>query len=170
MSQPTEPSPTAEIPDPAVGAIIWTDLTVPDAAVVRDFYAGVVGWTAHEHPMDGYSDYLMATEDGDPVSGICYRRGPNADAPPVWLIYVRVADLDASLAAVVAGGGTVLDEPRQGFAVITDPAGASLALFDPNHPTAEEGEHEHDGSETETDTGHGHGHGHDDDHGHGHGH
>lgn len=163
MSQPSEPPQSEEIPDPAVGAIIWTDLTVPDAAGVRDFYAGVVGWTAHEHPMDGYSDYLMATEDGDPVSGICYRRGPNADAPPVWLIYVRVADLDASLAAVVAGGGTVLDEPRQGFAVITDPAGASLALFDPNHPTADETEHEHDHQHDSE-------HGHDDGHGHGHGH
>jgi uncharacterized protein len=160
MSEPSDSQPTDQIPDPAVGAIIWTDLTVPDAGGVRDFYAGVVGWTPHEHPMEGYSDYLMATEDGDPISGICYRRGPNEDAPPVWLIYVRVADLEASLAAAVAGGGTVFSGPRQGFAVITDPAGASLALFDPNHPTAVD--HDHDDE-------HDHGHGHDDDHGHGHG-
>jgi predicted enzyme related to lactoylglutathione lyase len=159
MSELSDSQPADEIPDPAVGAIIWTDLTVPDAAGVRDFYEGVVGWTPHEHPMEGYSDYLMATEDGDPISGICYRRGPNADAPPVWLIYVRVADLEASLAAVVAGGGTVLSGPRQGFAVITDPAGASLALFDPNHPTAEDAQHEHEHG----DDGHGHA-----DHGHGH--
>jgi predicted enzyme related to lactoylglutathione lyase len=163
MSQPTDPQPTDEIPDPAVGAIIWTDLTVPDAAGVRDFYEGVVGWTAHEHPMEGYSDYLMATEDGDPISGICYRRGPNEDAPPVWLIYVRVADLEASLAAVIAGGGTVISGPRQGFAVITDPAGASLALFDPHHPTAEDADHEHDDDEHD-----GHGHSHDGGHGHNH--
>jgi len=163
MSQPSDADPTDEIPDPAVGSIIWTDLTVPDASGVRDFYEGVVGWTAHEHPMEGYSDYLMATEDGDPISGVCYRRGPNEDAPAVWLIYVRVADLEASLTAVVTGGGTVVSGPRQGFAVITDPAGASLALFDPNHPTAEDADHEHGNDE------HGHGHGHDE-HGHGHGH
>jgi predicted enzyme related to lactoylglutathione lyase len=161
MSQPSESQPSNEIPDFAVGSIIWTDLTVPDAAAIRDFYTGVVGWSAEEHPMHGYSDYMMATEDGDAISGICYRRGPNESAPPVWLIYVRVADLDASLAAVVAGGGTVISGPREGFAVITDPAGASLALFDPNHPTVEEAEHEHDDE-------HGHGHGHDDGHGHGH--
>jgi len=169
MSQPSDSQATDEILDPAVGAIIWTDLTVSDAAGVRDFYQGVVGWTPHEHPMEGYSDYLMATEDGDPISGICYRRGPNEDAPPVWLIYVRVADLEASLAAVVAGGGTVLNGPRQGFAVITDPAGASLALFDPHHPSAAEDD-EHEGHDSGDDQGHGHGHGHDDGHGHAHGH
>jgi len=157
MSQPSDSQPTDQIPEPAVGSIAWADLTVPDAAGVRDFYAGVVGWTAHEHPMGGYSDYLMATEDDEPISGICYRRGPNEEAPPVWLIYVRVADLDVSLAAVVAGGGTVLSGPRQGFAVITDPAGASLALFDPHHPTVDD----HDDDDE-------HGHGHDDEHGHGH--
>jgi predicted enzyme related to lactoylglutathione lyase len=105
----------------------------------------------------------MATQDGDPISGICYQRGPNEDAPPVWLIYVRVADLEASLDAVLAGGGTVLSGPRQGFAVVTDPAGASLALFDPRHPTAEDADHEHEG--------HGHeGHDHEGHEGHGHGH
>jgi hypothetical protein len=83
------------------------------------------------------------------------------------LIYVRVADLEASLAAAIAGGGTVFSGPRQGFAVITDPAGASLALFDPHHPTAvdqdDDDEHGHGHDE-----GHGHGHGHDEGHGHGH--
>ena len=29
-----------------------------------------------------------------PVSGICHARGSNADLPPVWLIYITVADLE----------------------------------------------------------------------------
>lgn len=30
---------------PPLGAVAWVDLTVDDAPKVRDFYAGVVGWT-----------------------------------------------------------------------------------------------------------------------------
>lgn len=30
---------------PEIGAVGWFDLTVEDAESVRDFYAGVVGWT-----------------------------------------------------------------------------------------------------------------------------
>ena len=29
---------------PPVGTVAWTDLTVPDAEGIRDFYARVVGW------------------------------------------------------------------------------------------------------------------------------
>ena len=50
-------------------------------------------------------------------------------------MYVRVADIDASIAACEAGGGKVLDGPRalsgERFCVIEDPAGACLALFGP---------------------------------------
>lgn len=156
-----------ELPEPPVGAIVWTDLTVPDGAAIRDFYAAAVGWEPNDHDMGDYNDYLMATAEGDPVAGICYRRGPNIDAPPVWLVYVRVADLDDSLAAVRARGGSVVDGPRSGFAVITDPAGAHLALFDPHHPSADD--EEADAADAQ---GHGHSHGHDGsgDHGHGHSH
>ena len=33
-------------PRPPVGTIGWTDLTVPDADGLRDFYSAVVGWGA----------------------------------------------------------------------------------------------------------------------------
>jgi predicted enzyme related to lactoylglutathione lyase len=128
-------------PEPPVGAIVWTDLTVPDAAEVRDFYTDVAGWRAHEQPMaGGYTDFIMSLPDGEPVGGICYRRGPNAAVPAAWLPYVRVADLDEALGRVRARGGRVIDGPRTGFAVVADPAGAHVALFDPQHPTAVEQE------------------------------
>ena len=34
-----------ELPKP--GSIVWSDLTVPNAEAVRDFYARVTGWSAH---------------------------------------------------------------------------------------------------------------------------
>ena len=118
----------------AVGMIGWVDLTVPDADRLRDFYAAVTGWVPQPLSMGDYSDYVMATpESGTGVAGVCHARGQNAAIPPVWLVYIVVADLDASLAACRAGGGEVLLGPKSAggaarFAVIRDPAGAVCAL------------------------------------------
>ena len=118
---------------PALGSMAWLDLSVPDAAAVRDFYATVVGWTPTPTPMDGYEDWTMAGPDGDAAAGICHARGENAGLPPVWIPYFAVADLDASLAAATAAGGVVVTGPHRdgasGYAVVTDPAGATFAVF-----------------------------------------
>jgi predicted enzyme related to lactoylglutathione lyase len=115
-----------------LGTIGWFDLTVPNAVEVKDFYSAVVGWTAAETPMGDYADFTMAGPGG-PVSGICHARGANAKLPPMWLIYLYVADLDASLAACKERGGELISGPSSygdaRYAVIRDPAGACCALF-----------------------------------------
>jgi uncharacterized protein len=119
------------------GRIGWFDLTVPDAVAVRDFYHNVVGWTSTEVDMGGYSDYCMnLPAGGETITGVCHARGVNATLPPVWLLYITVADLEESLRQCEALGGQVRNGPRslgpQGrFAVIADPAGAVVALFEP---------------------------------------
>lgn len=122
---------SAPLPPP-LGTPAWFDLTVPDADRLRDFYASVVGWTPSPINMDGYSDYVMSNPQGDGVAGVCHARGPNAKLPPMWLIYVSVADLAKALAQVRELGGAVIDERNMGgnaFAVIRDPAGAHMALM-----------------------------------------
>lgn len=119
-----------------VGTIGWLDLTVPDAAKVRDFYAAVVGWAISEVPMGEYSDYCMHPAGGEPVAGVCHARGANAGLPAAWLMYVSVADLPASLAKCMEHGGEVLTPVRSMgdygvMAVIRDPAGAVCALIQP---------------------------------------
>jgi predicted enzyme related to lactoylglutathione lyase len=117
------------------GSIGWMDRTVAHATHVRDFYASVVGWGHESLSMGDYDDYGMTIEDGTWVSGTCHARGENADLPPQWLMYVIVADLDASLAAVQANGGERVTrihgnlETDGGFCVVRDPAGAVLALM-----------------------------------------
>ena len=65
---------------PRVGEIGWTDLTVPSAPTVRDFYVGVVGWKTQDVQMGDYSDYVMtAPASGQGVAGVCHARGVNAD-------------------------------------------------------------------------------------------
>jgi uncharacterized protein len=119
---------------PAVGTIGWIDLTVANAVEVRDFYQAVTGWSAKEVPMAGYSDFCMLpAADAAPIAGICHARGPNADIPPQWLIYITVADIDASIARAVERGGTVVVGPKalgsSRFCVIRDPAGAIAGLY-----------------------------------------
>jgi predicted enzyme related to lactoylglutathione lyase len=113
------------------GTIIWRDLTVPDAEAVQRFYASVVGWRAE--PFEGDFN-MLAPGDAAPVAGICFARGPNANLPPVWLMYVAVADLEESLRAVQEGGGALVEGPRGSpagrFCVIRDPAGACIALYE----------------------------------------
>jgi predicted enzyme related to lactoylglutathione lyase len=120
---------------PRVGTIAWTDLTVPDAATVRDFYAKVVGWRHKPVDMGGYDDLnMLPPSDGGPIAGICNARGANADLPPQWLNYIVVADLDESIRNCRELGGSVIAGPKtmdatSRYCVIRDPAGAVVALF-----------------------------------------
>jgi len=131
-----------------IGSIGWADLTVPDAPKLRDFYKEVVGWESEDFEMEDYSDYVMKTAPtGRPVAGICHAKGPNANLPPQWLVYITVADMTASAKACEELGGELLT-PVQGvdgqgkFCVIKDPAGAIAALFEPA-PHDHDHEHEH---------------------------
>ena len=129
---------------PRYGSIIWTDLTVPQAETIRDFYAGVGGWTFAPVSMGNYADFQMnAPATGEAVAGICHTRGVNAGLPPQWLVYISVEDIDACAKRCRNLGGTIVIEPRPmgvhgRFCVIKDPAGAVAALFSPSKITASE--------------------------------
>ncbi len=120
---------------PAPGTVVWTDITVPEARHLRDFYANVVGWNHEEVRMGDYADYNMIPPgDDEPAAGVCHARGPNAAIPPFWMIYVQVEDLTRSIDACQSGGGTVIDGPRSmgqnRLCLIRDPAGAYLGLVE----------------------------------------
>ena len=76
----------------------------------------------------------MAPKDGDAVAGVCHARGGNANVPPVWLIYVTVESVEASIEACVTKGGAVVHGPRnvsgKPCAIIRDPAGAMMAIIE----------------------------------------
>jgi predicted enzyme related to lactoylglutathione lyase len=121
---------------PPVGTIVWTDLTVPQAESLRDFYGTVVGWSHEPVSMGSYNDFSMVPPNSQtPVAGICHARGVNEHLPPVWMVYIMVEDLEESLERCRELGGSVLGDPRavgnQGrYAVIRDPAGAVVGLYE----------------------------------------
>ena len=117
-----------------IGKIGWIDISVDDATGLRDFYSDVVGWKSEDVSMGDYADYSMTMPGtGDVVTGICHARGTNADLKGGWLVYITVADVQASAAACVANGGKLIVEPRSlaggQFCVIEDPSGATAALY-----------------------------------------
>ena len=118
-----------------VGSIGWIDLTVDNAAEVRDFYRQVVGWSSTGLDMGGYEDYCMSPPVGtEPVAGVCHARGGNTGLPVQWLIYIIVENLDESLRRCRDLGGEVVGEPRQmgptsRYCLVKDPAGAYSMLF-----------------------------------------
>jgi hypothetical protein len=121
---------------PKIGSIGWIDLTVPDADGLRDFYQDVIGWDTTPVDMGGYADHCMdVRETGESVAGICNRRGTNASMPGGWMIYIIVADVEASAARCRERGGEILVEPKTSgmgtIAVMRDPSGAVAALYAP---------------------------------------
>ena len=119
-----------------VGKVGWIDITVDNADGLHDFYTEVVGWESDAVSMGEYSDYTMKMpSNGDAISGICHARGGNADLPGGWLIYIIVADVQASAAICTEKGGKLIIEPRDlaggRFCVIEDPSGATAALYQP---------------------------------------
>ena len=120
---------------PLPGQIGWIDLTVPAADSLREFYSDVAGWTPSPVSMGDYQDYCMNAADGQSVAGICHARGGNANVPPVWVVYIVVADLDVAMQRCEARGGKILGAPRSAgagsrFCIIQDPAGAISALYE----------------------------------------
>ncbi|MEM8556161.1 MAG: VOC family protein [Pseudomonadota bacterium] len=119
----------------------WLDLTVPNAEQVRDFYSAVCGWGTVPHPMGDYTDYSMTAADGQTVAGVCHARGDNAGYPAMWLPYVNVPSLAEALTAAEDKGGKVVVPMRDlgsGFtAVIQDPAGACMALWEAKEPPSD---------------------------------
>ena len=118
-----------------IGAVTWADLTIPDGEGIRDFYKHVIGWKSMDVSMGDYNDYCMISPDDNVVrTGVCHEKGVNTGFPAAWIMYVNVADLDASMEAVRQGGGEIINGPRKmgetsRYCVIKDPAGAYLGLF-----------------------------------------
>jgi predicted enzyme related to lactoylglutathione lyase len=122
--------------EPAPGTIGWVDLTVENAEEVRDFYKAVCGWKTSPVSMGDYDDWCMNRPDtGEAVAGVCHRRGTNADLPSQWLVYVTVPDARTAAEHAVENGGEIVAGPRAMghgvIAVVRDPAGAVLALYQP---------------------------------------
>ena len=126
---------------PANGSFCWNELSTTDDAAAMKFYGELLGWEfkssdmpageGSEAPPVVYNEIVVG---GKHIGGV-FKMGPEfGGAPPHWMAYVAVDDVDARAARVEGLGGKVCvpptDIPNVGrFCVITDPSGATLSLI-----------------------------------------
>jgi predicted enzyme related to lactoylglutathione lyase len=123
----------AEVTEYAPGTPSWVDLATSDAESARAFYTALFGWE-DEKQGEGPGCYTMLRKDGRDVAAL-FPAGPE-NGPPHWNTYVTVADLDTAVEKAEPAGGGVIMPPSDvmgmgRMAVVSDPAGAVLALWEP---------------------------------------
>ncbi len=130
------------------GVPCWVDTAQPDPEAAAEFYRGLFGWELEQVMPEGMgSRYFMGRIRGGDVAGI----GSIPDgAPPMalWNTYVWVDDADATAAKAVAAGGTVLMGPFDvmdagRMAVLADPEGAVISLWQPGRTKGAQVVNEH---------------------------
>jgi predicted enzyme related to lactoylglutathione lyase len=111
---------------------VWVELSTPDAAASRDFYAKLFGWKVEVIQDPQYGGYGMARIGDQDAAGIGPKQSP--DAPTAWAIYIGTDDVDRLADKVKAAGGTVVAPPfdvgDQGrMAVFQDPTSAIISAW-----------------------------------------
>jgi uncharacterized protein len=122
------------------GRFVWYELMTTDREAAKAFYGNLVGWGAQDKQMPGMI-YTILTVDDAPVSGLMDlpAEARKMGAPPGWIGYVAVDDVDAATDRVKSLGGTVHVPPKDipdvgRFSMVADPQGAVLALFKSSNP------------------------------------
>jgi predicted enzyme related to lactoylglutathione lyase len=127
------------------GSFIWYELMTTDPAGAKRFYDSVVGWNIDTDAAAGPVEYRMiGRSDGGNAGGVLTitsdmaRRG----ARPVWLGYIHVDDVDATVASIEQAGGKVqmsaTDLPVGRIAMVADPQGVPFYIMKPVPPAGQE--------------------------------
>jgi uncharacterized protein len=117
------------------GRFVWYELITTDTAAAKAFYAKVVGWGTEDTSMPGAA-YTLFTAGKVPVSGLMEvpAKALKMDAPPHWIGYVGVDNVDAAAKRIKQLGGAVHVPPTDvrdisRFSIVADPQMATLALI-----------------------------------------
>jgi uncharacterized protein len=129
LYRPPHEAPAAE------GVFVWDELLTENVDAARRFYGDVIGWSATEMDMgDGHVYTLFQVGDAQ-VAGAMQR--PEMAPRPGWVIYAGTEDVDRSAARASELGANVLQTPFDlpggigRIAIIADPTGATIGLFQP---------------------------------------
>ena len=118
-----------------VGTFCWRELLTTDAEDADAFYSELFGYKAAKMEMgEGMIYHVFSI--GEKMEAGAMKMPGDAAAPPAWLYYVRVEDVDATAAKIGKLGGKLFVKPQDipgmgRFAVAADPIGAMFAVFMP---------------------------------------
>ena len=117
------------------GRFVWHELMTTDTDAAAAFYSKVVPWKTQDSGMPSYTLWMAGKTQVGGLTGLP-SDGADSSTPPHWIVYVSTPDVDATVAEAERLGGKVLksatDIPNMGrYAVLTDPQGATFAVFSP---------------------------------------
>lgn len=115
------------------GHFVWSDLSTYDMAAAKADYADLFGWS-----FKGDGSYNFATLDGKEVAAIfpMPQRLAEMDMPSFWMSYVRVDNVDATVAKARTHADAIIEVEPQPFsadariALIRDPSGAGFTVYE----------------------------------------
>ena len=122
------------------GRFIWHELVTTDPDAAAAFYSKVVPWKTQDSGMPSYTLWMAGKAQVGGLTGL--PESAEAGTPPHWIVYIATPDVDATVADVERLGGKIVKEPADipnmgRFAVLTDPQGATFAVYTPPGPPPE---------------------------------
>ena len=115
------------------GTPSWFELHTPSYDASVAFYRDVFGWDAHTVGDTPEFRYTTLGEGESALAGIMDSTGHDPDGTPAyWIPYFRADDVDATLEAIKAAGGSVVreaeDTPYGRLAAAKDSTGTAFNL------------------------------------------
>jgi predicted enzyme related to lactoylglutathione lyase len=119
---------------PPPGGWLWNELHTTDPDAALRFYEKVIGFSHRSMDMGSAGVYHIVSRGGVDRGGVT--KHLPGEAPPHWLPYVMVGDVDGTIATARTSGASIpvapMDIPGVGrFSVLEDPTGAVLAVMKP---------------------------------------
>ena len=116
-----------------LGRFVWHELLTTDTAAAAAFYPKVLPWRTAPSSMPGYTIWMAGQTQ---IGGLMALPTEAGATPPHWLVYVGTPNVDATCSQAQGLGAHVVkppaDIPNVGrFAVLSDPQGATFAVFTP---------------------------------------
>jgi hypothetical protein len=113
------------------GAITLNQLNTNDPERASEFYSTLFGWRIEAQPSTEIRYWGIF--NGDALNGGMMQLPDDAPAPPHWLVYFGIDDIEAAARQIGESGGTVIvprmEVPGGEIVVAQDPQGAVFGLF-----------------------------------------
>jgi hypothetical protein len=119
----------------APGKFCWVELSTSNQESAKNFYSALFGWNSTDFTTGPEQSYTIFNLNGaDVAAAYMANAEERAMVPPHWNLYVAVENADNAAARAGELGGKVVAGPFDAgefgrMAVIQDPAGAALSVW-----------------------------------------
>ena len=115
---------------------VHVELNTGDVAKAKDFYGKLFDWKLEDSDMDGLTYTMVGVGEGT-GGGMMKQMMPGA--PPAWMPYVDVDDIQAATKKAKSLGANILRDVTPvadmgWLSILSDPTGATIGLWQTKSP------------------------------------